>query len=293
MARIRRKYVLYVLTIIAAVYSLAPIYNLIIISLMDPKDLFGGQVYPVSPKFSNYLRLFGYVLTTAGGLPFQQSAGVKQGLTNSLTIAALVTLITIAACVPAGYALGRLRLRGRTALIGLLLGSRTLPPVSIALPYYFLFSAVGLRGTIPGLVIVHLSITVPIISWILMGFFAALPRDLELAARIDGCSRFRAFKDALLPLAAPGIAASAVIAFLFSWNDFFFSWLLSSGSPAQTYNTYLTAFFATGATGSEPEPTIFASAVVIQILVAIIISAFLQRYITSLKIVDPGTVVVG
>jgi multiple sugar transport system permease protein len=107
---------------------------------------------------------------------------------------------------------------------------------------------------------------------------------------MDGCSRFQAFRRALLPLAAPGIAASAVIAFLFSWNDFFYSWLISSGSPAQTYNTFLTVFLGGATAGSAPEPTLFASAVVVQIIVAVVVAAFLQRYITSLKIVDPGTV---
>ena len=150
----------------------------------------------------------------------------------------------MAVTVPAGYALGRLRLRGRSALVGLLLGSRTLPPVSVALPYYFYFTALHLRGTIAGLVIIQMSITIPIVTWVLMGFFSALPRDIEMSARMDGCTRFQAFYRALLPLAAPGIAASAVIAFLFSWNDFFYSWLISSGSPAPTYNTFLTAFFA-------------------------------------------------
>jgi multiple sugar transport system permease protein len=284
----RRRVVLIILAVLAAIYSLAPLYNLFSISFMDPRDLVGGQLFPPSPNIDNYLRLFGYALTTVGGRPFTDSTQIKQGLANSLIIASLVTIVTIAACTPAGYALGRMNLRGRTALIGLLLGSRTLPPVSVALPYYFLFSTIGLKGTIPGIVIVHLAITIPIITWILMGFFAALPRDLERAARVDGASRSKAFRLVLLPLARPGIAAGAVIAFLFSWNDFFFSWLLSSGTPAQTYNSFLTSF--TNSTGSEPQPTLFASAVVLQILVAILVSAFLQRYITSLKIIDPGTV---
>jgi multiple sugar transport system permease protein len=288
----RRRVILIFLAILAAVYSLAPIYNLFSVSFMDPRDLVGGQIFPPSPNLGNYLRLFGFTLTTVSGEAFAESAGLKQGLANSLLIASLVTIITIAVCTPAGYALGRMNLSGRNALIALLLGSRTLPPVSVALPYYFLFSDIGLKGTIPGIVIVHLSITIPIITWILMGFFAALPRDLEKAARVDGASRSAAFRRILLPLARPGIAAGAVLAFLFSWNDFFYSWLLSSGSPAQTYNTFLTAFFGQ-ASGSQPQPTIFASAVVVQILVAIVVSAFLQKYITSLKIVDPGTVVLN
>jgi ABC-type glycerol-3-phosphate transport system permease component len=285
-----RKYIVYVLAIVAAIYSLAPIYNLISISFMDPKQLIGGQLFPPTPNFDNYLRLFGFTQTTSSGGAFAESEGLRQGLTNSIIIATAVMVITIAACLPAGYALGRMKLRGRTPMIALLLGSRTLPPVSVALPYYFLFSAIGLRGTLFGIILVQLSITIPIVAWVLMGFMGALPRDMEYQARIDGCSRFQAFRRALLPLAAPGIAASAVIAFLFSWNDFFFSWLLTSGTPAQTYNTFLTAFFGQ-ASGSEPQPTIFAAAVVIQILVAIVVAGFLQKYISSLKIVDPGTIV--
>ena len=107
---------------------------------------------------------------------------------------------------------------------------------------------------------------------------------------MDGCNRFQAFWRALLPLASPGIAASAVIAFLFSWNDFFYSWLISSGSSAATYNAFLSVFLGGATSGSAPEPTLFAGAITIQIFVAIVVAGFLQRYITSLKIVDPGTV---
>ena len=289
MASTRRRYILYLLAIAACIYSLAPIYNLFSVSFMNPRQLVSGQLFPPTPNLGNYLRLFGFLTTTAGGSPFFLAPQVKAGLINSLIVAVLVMSITLLACVPAGYALGRLRIRGRTAMVGLLLGSRTLPPVSVALPYFFYFSFLHLRGTIVGLVIIQMSITIPIVAWVLMGFFGALPRDVEMQARIDGCSRFQAFRKALLPLAAPGIAASVVIAFLFSWNDFFYSWLISSGSPAQTYNTFLTAFLGQ-ASGSAPTPTIFAAAVVVQILVAIVIAGFLQKYITSLKIVDPGTV---
>ncbi len=289
MASALRRFTLYLLAVLAVVYSIIPIYNLFISSLMNPLQLVSHYVVPPAPSIDNYLRLFGYNQVAAGGQPFYLAPQVDQGLVNSIIVAIIVMSVTMSVTVPAGYALGRLRLRGRTALVGLLLGSRTLPPVSVALPYYFYFTALHLRGTIPGLVIIQMSITIPIVTWVLMGFFSALPRDIEMSARMDGCTRFQAFYRALLPLAAPGIAASAVIAFLFSWNDFFYSWLISSGSPAQTYNTFLTAFFA-GVSGTAPEPTIFAAAVIIQIIVAIVVAGFLQKYITSLKIVDPGTV---
>ena len=164
--------------------------------------------------------------------------------------------------------------------MGLLLGSRTLPPVSVALPYYFYFHSLHLLGTIPGVIIIQLSITIPIITWVLMGFFSALPRDIEMSARMDGCNRRQAFYRALLPLAAPGIAASAVISFLFSWNDYLYSLILTSGTPAQT----LTAFL------SDLGGSVLAAGIVIQLAVAVVLGGFLQKYITSLKIVDPGTV---
>jgi len=289
MASARRRYVLYLLTLAAVVWSLSPVYQIIIASAMDPKQLISHYLYPPTPSFDNYLRLFGYIKTTAGGAIFGLAEQAIQGLENSIIVAVLVTVITMAATVPSGYALGRLKLRGRTAMVGLLLGSRTLPPVSVALPYYFYFTALHIRGTILGTTVIQMSVTIPIVAWVLMGFFSALPRDIEMSARMDGCNRFQAFARALLPLAAPGIAASAVIAFLFSWNDFFYSWLISSGSPAHTYNTFLTAFLGQSS-GSAPNPTIFAASVVVQVLVAIIVAGFLQKYITSLKIVDPGTV---
>ena len=267
-----RRVILYFCAILAAVYSLAPVFNLVSVSLSTERSVVGGAVYPESPSLDNFLRLVG-----SSRLPFQESGEVRQALLNSMIVASAVMVLTMLACLPAGYALGRLRIRGRTAIIGVLLGTRILPPVSLALPYYFLFSDLRLRGTIIGVVFAHLSITAPIVAWILMGFFAALPRDLEQMGRIDGCTRFGAFRRVLLPLAVPGIAASAVVAFLFSWNDFLFGWLLTSGTPSVTFNSLLDSF-----AGGSP---VFAAAVVLQIIVAVILSAFLQRYIVSLKIV--------
>jgi len=285
------KLVIYIAAILIALYCLAPIYSLVIISLMDVRDVVAGHIFPVNPNINAYLRIFGY--DVQGPYGFLRAYGgwreLMKGLRNISIIAPAVMAITIIAAVPAGYALGRFRIGGRlrSTIIMLLLGSRSLPPVSIALPYYFLFTRYGLRGTLHGMILVHLTITIPITTWILMGFFAALPRDLEKAARIDGCSRFQALRRIVLPLAAPGIAAAAVIAFLFSWNDFFFGWLLAQGTPAVTYNAQLSGFF-----NFQNEPAMFAAAVTVQILIAAGVAAFLQRYITELKIIDPGTVVV-
>jgi multiple sugar transport system permease protein len=284
-----RKIIVYIAAIIIVVYSVAPIYSLVIISLMDVRDVVAGNIYPVNANINAYLRILGYDVQGPYGYlrAYGGSENLIRGLINILIVAPIVTVITIAAAVPAGYALGRLKVKARNLLILLLLASRSLPPVSIALPYFFLFTLTGLRATLLGMIILHLTITIPIITWVLMGFFAALPRDLERAARLDGCSRMGAFRRVVLPMAAPGIAATAVIAFLFSWNDFFFSWLISQGTPAATYNAQLSGFF-----NFQNEPAMFAAAVPLQIILAAIVAVAFQKYIIRLRIVDPGAVVI-
>jgi multiple sugar transport system permease protein len=236
-----------------------------------------GLVFPFSPSLDNYLGLFGLLHGASSAL----GDSVRQDLLNSLVVASAVMVLTMAVCIPAAYALGRLKLRGKTAIIGFLIGTRAIPPVSLALPYYFLFFQLRIKGTLFGIVVAHLSITTPIVAWVLAGFFAALPRDIEMMARIDGCSRFEAFRRILLPLARPGIASTAIIAFMYSWNDYLFAWLLSSGSPAETYNALLDSI--------GPSP-VFAAAVMVQVLVALVLASFLQKYIASIKIVGslPG-----
>lgn len=269
----RSRPLLYLLALVAVVYSLLPLYNIIIYSLVTDAQILDHLWYPSDPTLNSYKLLFGL-------LPFQEAAAVKTGLINSTITASAVMLLTLAVSLPAGYAIGRLRLRGKSTILALILGTRMSPPLVILLPYYIFFTQVHLRGTIPGLVLVQLSITLPVVAWVMIGFFSALPRDVEMCARMDGCTRFDAFRLVLLPLAAPGIAAGAVVAFLFSWNDYLYSLIMTSGTPAQT----LTAFI--GDVGGS----VLAAAVVIQVSVAVVLGAFLQKYITSLKIVDPGTV---
>ncbi len=273
MASVRRRIVLYSLAVVAVVYSLVPLYNVFGLSLMNESQFLNHYLFPPTPNLNNFLLLFGFK-------PFEETLQVRQGITNSVITALSVMAITLAAAIPGGYALGRLKFRAGPPILMLVIGSRMIPPLAVLLPYYIFFDSVGLRGTIPGLVIIQMSITVPVVTWVLMGFFSALPRDVEQNARLDGCTRFQAFRYALLPLAAPGIAASAVIAFLFSWNDYLYSLILTSGTPAQTLNAFI----------SDLDGSILAAAVVVQVMVAIVLGAFLQKYITSLKIVDPGTV---
>jgi multiple sugar transport system permease protein len=278
-------------------YSISPIYFLLVMSLSWDKDIYQvpSPLFPQRVTPTNYIRVLGYNATGLAGeklRPVGAWKEIRRGMLNSAIVGLGVTALTMAATVPAGYVLGRYRIRYRNSFIAVLLGSRTIPPVSIVVPYYALYLALGLKGTYLGLILIHLTITIPLMTWILMGYFATLPRDLEKAARMDGCGRLQAFTKIVLPFAKPAIATVAILTFLFSWNEFLFGYVLSGGGDVQPYTPFLYTFFWTsGVTyGSASEG---AAAVIINLIPPLTIAAALQRYITNLKIVDPTGVVVS
>ncbi|MEM3394622.1 MAG: carbohydrate ABC transporter permease [Nitrososphaerota archaeon] len=287
------KYLVYIALILVAFYSLGPIYYIFIVSISWPKDVIRipSPLIPNDPTIANYMRIFGYSAVDPMGNPLRPAGQYRElirGMINSAIIGVPVTIITTAVVVPAGYVLGRYRVKGKNALIAILFGSRTIPPVSLLVPFYAFYVMTGLRGTYIGLILVHLTITIPLMTWILMGYFATLPADLEKSARIDGCGRFSTFTKVAIPLAMPAIASTSILTFLYSWNEFLYGMLLSGGAEVQPFTPFLTTFFQ----NITVETSMAAAAMMTNITPAILVAAVLQRYITSIKIIDPGTVVV-
>lgn len=163
----------------------------------------------------------------------------------SLLIAAGSTALAVVLGSLAAYGLSRLRFSGRRLLASSILVSRVVPPVALAIPVFLLLRSIGLTDSILGLIVAHTSFNLPFAIWLMMPFFAGLPRELEEAAFLDGCSSLSAFRIVMLPLALPGILVAAVFCFLASWNDFLFSMVLA-GSKTKTaplaVNAYMTGF---------------------------------------------------
>ncbi|GAB2468914.1 carbohydrate ABC transporter permease [Promicromonospora xylanilytica] len=143
---------------------------------------------------------------------------------NSMVIGVVSTALSVVIAVPAAWAVGRFRMR-RTGSIVLV--ARIIPAISLLVPWYYMFAQLGLVGSHLVLVLSHMFVSVPLILWIMIGFFEGLPVELEDAARTDGLSAFGAFLRIALPLAAPGTASAAVLAFVFSWNNFIFALILA------------------------------------------------------------------
>ena len=156
---------------------------------------------------------------------------------NSVIVSVSATALALAIGVPAGYGIAKARAMRAAMLI---LIARLTPGLSYLIPLFLLFQWVGLVGTLTPIVITHLVITVPIVVWIMIGFFETLPGELEEAALVDGATIWQAFLHVALPLARPGITVATILAFIFSWNNFLFGVVLANREtrtlPVAVYN---------------------------------------------------------
>ncbi|ACQ78572.1 binding-protein-dependent transport systems inner membrane component [Beutenbergia cavernae DSM 12333] len=151
--------------------------------------------------------------------------GLGRFMRNSLVLASLTTLATLAVCVLGAYATARLEFRGRGAIGAIFLGVYVLPGIALAVPLYVLFSRIGLRGTLVGLVLIYMASTVPLAIYMLRNYFDGVPRSVEEAAAIDGAGRMQIIGRVVLPMTLPGIAATGLYIFMIAWNEYLYALL--------------------------------------------------------------------
>lgn len=260
-----------------AIWSFLPIYWLLVLALEPgygrvdvPPNLF-----PIRPTLGNFrfvLTLFDpKVLATPGfGSEFSYA------LIHSILVATAVMILTLILSIPAGYAFARFSFTFRTTLFFLVFFARFLPPISLVIPFYQFYKSTELLGTYQGLITAQLTLTVPLAIWVISGVFASIPSELDKQARIDGCSRLRMLRSIIIPVAAPGLIALAIVSWLTSWNELIFSLFLASIVDFFMIPPVL-AFASFGAAA----PLVFA-------FIPPIVAAFiLQRYMTQLKLISP------
>ena len=156
---------------------------------------------------------------------------------NSVVVSFSATGLALLLGVPAGFGIAKSRAHKAAALIMI---ARVTPGLSYLIPLFLLFQWLGLTGTLTPIIITHLVITVPIVVWVMIGFFEGLPSELEEAALVDGCTIWQAFRHIALPLARPGIVVAMILSFIFSWNNFIFGVVLAGRTtrtlPVAVYN---------------------------------------------------------
>ena len=211
------------------VFSLFPIAWIFLTSIKVPADAFAfPPKFLFSPTLQNYVSVF-------------VGHDLLRYMFNSVVIATGATLLSMLVGAPAAYSFSRFRFRGRSALEVLVLMSRLIPQIALLLPLYMLYRELGLIDTHLGLILAYTTFVAPFTVFVLMGFFADIPRDLEEAALIDGCSPWGAFLRVVLPLSLPGLAATFIFGFLYSWNEFMYAVILT-GEGAKTLPVMITGF---------------------------------------------------
>jgi ABC-type glycerol-3-phosphate transport system permease component len=198
---------------------------------------------------------------------------------NSLIVAGTTTLLSVVVGSIAAYALARLRFRGKALVLSFILAVSMFPQISIVSPLYIVLRELRLINTYPGLVLPYLTFAMPLTIWLLVGYFRQLPAELEEAGMIDGAGRLRIFREIILPLALPGVATTAILTFLYSWNEFLFALSFTLGPERYTVPVAIALFRGQY---QVPWGQILAAAVVATIPVALLVLLFQRRIVQGL-----------
>jgi multiple sugar transport system permease protein len=269
MATTGREKVLWSIAILLVlIYAIVPVLWMISLSLKPGDDLLDGRFIPKTISFDNYDTIF-------------STDTFNSALINSIGIAAIATLISIALASMTAYATARLNFTGKVLILSGALAVAMFPPISIVGSLFEMWRTVGLYDTWPGLIIPYLTFTLPLAIYTLSAFFREIPWELEQAAAVDGATPFQAFTKVIVPLAAPGVFTAAILTFIFAWNDFIFANTLTSTNQARTVPAAL-AFFTGGSQFEQPIGAISAAAVVVTVPIIIMVLIFQRRIVAGL-----------
>jgi multiple sugar transport system permease protein len=253
------------------VYALFPVAWIVSLSLKAPADIANGQFLPTVTSWDNYE----LILTGAASELFLPA------LRNSFGICLIATAISCVLSMFAAYAIARLDFPGKRLILSTALAVAIFPVISIVTPLFNVWRQIGLYDTWPGLIIPYLSLTLPLSIWTLSAFFREIPWEMEQAAQVDGATNWQAFRKVIIPLAAPGVFTTAIIAFFIAWNDFVYGIVLTSTERARPVPAALGLF--SGASQFEaPNGPIAAAAVIVTIPVVVLVLLFQRRIVAGL-----------
>jgi multiple sugar transport system permease protein len=256
----------YLVLILIGLVGIAPFVYLLILSFKNQLDILSA---PPSLHFSwkQITSNYGYVVHEQGYLTFVE---------NSIIVTGVSTLIALVLGVPAGYAFSRLRFRARDHWASTILSFRFMPPIAVAIPIYLLIRSIGLVNSYLGLILPYVAFSLPLVIWIMIGFFDEIPREIDDAALVDGCSRAMVLWRVMLPLVRPGMMVAATFGVIFVWNEFLVGLFIINSTGRETIPIAASALL------TVESPIDFNNAAAVGVLTVIpvfLFSLFVQRYI--------------
>ena len=257
----------YLFLIFLGIVGAAPFVYLAILSTKRRIEILAQVPPTLSFDWKTITKNYNEVLYGQGMLDF---------ISNSIIVVGLATIIALIIGTPAGYAFSRLKFRGSEGLASWILSLRFMPPIAVAIPLFLMMRTIGLQDTYAGLVLPYVAFSLPLVVWIMIGFFDEIPREIDEAALVDGCSRVGILWRVMLPLVRPGMVTAALFGAIFIWNEFLVALYVIDSRDYQT----ISLGAPTLVSAQRPIDWNIAAAVGIVTVVPILIfSLFVQRYI--------------
>jgi multiple sugar transport system permease protein len=257
-----------ILNAIVVIYALFPVLWIVSLSFKSKETLADGNFIPREWTFDNYSNIFA-------------TTEFVRALANSIGIALIATAVAVVFGTMAAYAIARLDFPGKSLLVGVSLLIAMFPQVSLVSPLFEIERSLGLFDTWPGLILPYITFALPLAIYTLSAFFREIPWELEKAAKMDGATPGQAFRRVIAPLAAPGVFTTAILVFIFCWNDFLFAISLTSTERSRTVPVAL-SFFTGSSQFEDPTGSIAAAAVVITIPIILFVLFFQRRIVAGL-----------
>ncbi len=258
----------YLLVAVIAFYTVFPFYWAVVSSLKTGSALFNTNFLPVHPAWKNYVAVF-----------TQQPFG--RNILNSVIVASSTVAISLALAVTASYALGRIRFRGRSTLLLVILAVSMFPQVAVLSGMFQLIRALGLYNNLLGLILSYMIMTLPFTVWVLTTFMRELPRELEEAAMVDGASPWQIVTRVFLPLMGPAMVTTGLLAFIAAWNEFLFALTFTLTDNMRTVPVAIALI--SGASSFElPWGRIMAASVIVTVPLIVLVLIFQRRIVSGL-----------
>jgi multiple sugar transport system permease protein len=258
----------YVFLFLFVLVSMFPLIWIFKMSIITRAELFAAPptIVPQNPTGSEYTQIFG-------------DPAFQQALLNSAIIAGVTTVVCLFFGSIAAYAIARLRFRFKSPVMTLILAISFFPAVAIIAPLFMQYSALGLVDTYWAAIISDTVFALPLTVWLLVAFFKELPKDLEEAAKVDGATTIQAFRKVIVPLAAPGVFTTAILTFIFAWNEFLFATTFLFTPDTQPVTVVIPNFASQYTTNYGAQA---AAAVVVTVPLVILVLIFQRRIVSGL-----------
>ena len=256
------------INLLVILYALIPVLWIVSLSFKTADTITDGNFIPRSWTWSNYAQIFQINLFTSA-------------LRNSIGIALISTVIAVVIGTMAAYAIARLDFPGKKALVGVSLLIAMFPQISLVSPLFDIERAIGLFDTWPGLILPYITFALPLAIYTLTTFFREIPWEMEQAAQVDGATSWQAFRKVIVPLAAPGVFAAAILTFFFAWNEFVLAISLTSTTDARTVPAQL-SFFVGSDQFNPPYSQLATASVVVTVPIVVLVLLFQRKIVAGL-----------